>query len=102
MWNLLFVSVRSAHLAGRIYFPCHVVAAGFSYATDGNCTSGDIETAEDNLDFIKGFFELYPEYRSNPYYIGGGKFRGAPKVALITCFQKAMPVTMCPNWLIWS
>ncbi|EGG15167.1 hypothetical protein DFA_09993 [Cavenderia fasciculata] len=45
---------------------------GFSYNEDGNYTTGDTQTAEDNLAVAKGFFELFPDYASSPLFVGGG------------------------------
>lgn len=44
---------------------------GFSYALDGNYTTGDDQTSLDNYNFLQGFFKLFPQYRTNPFYIAG-------------------------------
>lgn len=49
---------------------------GFSYALDGNYTTGDDDVAANNYRFLLGFFEQYPEYQGRPFYIAGESYAG--------------------------
>ncbi|VDK29960.1 unnamed protein product [Gongylonema pulchrum] len=49
---------------------------GYSYATDGNVTTNDQQTAEENYAAVKGFFEQFPSFRNNPVYIMGESYGG--------------------------
>jgi serine carboxypeptidase-like clade 1 len=54
--------------------PCGV---GFSYAEDGNYTSGDDQAANDNYNFILSFFnKAFPEFAKNPFFIAGESYAG--------------------------
>lgn len=45
---------------------------GYSYTENGNYTTGDNAVAVDNLNFMVGFLEQYPEFKDRPFYIAGG------------------------------
>jgi len=49
---------------------------GFSYSDNGNYLTGDNDTAAGNYNFLLGFFEAFPEFASNPFYIAGESFAG--------------------------
>lgn len=49
---------------------------GFSYADDGNYTTGDNDAAEDNFQFVLGFFKLFPEFVRNPFFVAGESYAG--------------------------
>lgn len=54
--------------------PCGV---GLSYSNDPrNYATGDLQTASDTHAFLLKWFELYPEYLSNPFYILGESCAG--------------------------
>ncbi|XP_039165177.1 serine carboxypeptidase-like 20 [Eucalyptus grandis] len=54
--------------------PCGV---GFSYSNNPrNYATGDLQTASDTHAFLLKWFELYPEYLSNPFYISGESYAG--------------------------
>lgn len=47
---------------------------GFSYG--GNCTSGDDITMRDNYQFLLGWFERFPAFQSNPFFLSGESYAG--------------------------
>ena len=54
--------------------PCGV---GLSYSDDQrNYNTGDLQTAADTHDFLLKWFNLYPEFLANPFYIAGESYAG--------------------------
>ncbi|KAL3649257.1 carbohydrate-binding module 1 protein [Castilleja foliolosa] len=50
---------------------------GFSYSeNESDYTTGDLKTASDSHTFLLKWFELYPEFISNPFYISGESYAG--------------------------
>ncbi|CAN0859056.1 Serine carboxypeptidase-like 20 [Linum grandiflorum] len=50
---------------------------GFSYADNtSEYETGDLKTATDSHDFLLKWFELYPEFLSNPFFISGESYAG--------------------------
>ncbi|KAJ3697383.1 hypothetical protein LUZ61_001088 [Rhynchospora tenuis] len=50
---------------------------GLSYSLDhSDYTTGDIKTAADSHKFLLKWFELYPEFSENPFYISGESYAG--------------------------
>ncbi|GKV35921.1 hypothetical protein SLEP1_g44123 [Rubroshorea leprosula] len=53
------------------------VGVGFSYSKNKSDYSiGDIKTASDSHAFLLKWFQLYPEFLSNPFYIAGESYAG--------------------------
>ncbi|CAG2177401.1 unnamed protein product, partial [Oppiella nova] len=52
------------------------VKTGFSYTDDKSHKNTDTETAADNLAFLEIFFEKYPNFKKNPFYITGESYAG--------------------------
>ena len=50
------------------------VGVGYSYADDGNYTTGDDETARVNLGVLRGFFDRFPQLRKNRLFISGESY----------------------------
>lgn len=59
------------------------VAVGFSEDKDPNRQWNDNSTALDSYTFLREFFDVYPEYRENDFYIAGESYAGIyiPKLA---------------------
>jgi len=51
------------------------VGVGFSYA-DFNVELNDTQTAQDNYAFLLSWFQAYPEYASNPFFVAGESYAG--------------------------
>ncbi|KAG8371670.1 hypothetical protein BUALT_Bualt13G0112400 [Buddleja alternifolia] len=50
---------------------------GFSYSgNESDYKTGDLKTASDSHIFLLKWFELYPEFQSNPFYITGESYAG--------------------------
>uniref|UniRef100_A0A8R7VFH0 Carboxypeptidase n=1 Tax=Triticum urartu TaxID=4572 RepID=A0A8R7VFH0_TRIUA len=50
---------------------------GMSYSLNkSDYTTGDLKTAADGHTFLLKWFELYPEFQSNPFYISGESYAG--------------------------
>lgn len=53
---------------------------GFSYCDDAKssseCVNTDESTAQDSYEFLVNFFDAFPEYKSNPFYITGESYAG--------------------------
>ncbi|PVH61552.1 hypothetical protein PAHAL_3G058600 [Panicum hallii] len=54
------------------------VGVGLSYAKDKSkaYTTGDLQTANDSHTFLLKWFQLYPEFQTNPFYIAGESYAG--------------------------
>lgn len=50
------------------------VGVGFSWAEDGNYTTGDNETARVSQLFLRGFFQQFPQLAKNDFYISGESY----------------------------
>ena len=63
---------------------------GFSYSTNKNdYNTNDTRTAEDNYQFLLNFFEAYPEYAKNDFYIAGESYAGIYVPTLADVINKA-------------
>ncbi|KAL3689254.1 hypothetical protein R1sor_015563 [Riccia sorocarpa] len=64
--------------AANIIFLESPVGVGFSYSDTPSDydTFTDARTAEDNLQFLLGWLELFPEYKSNDFYLLGESYAG--------------------------
>jgi carboxypeptidase C (cathepsin A) len=53
--------------------PCGV---GFSYAEDKNYTTGDTDVAHDSYVFVHKWFDLFPEFQNNRFFVSGESYAG--------------------------
>jgi len=49
---------------------------GYSYSSDGNTTTNDDLTAQENYEGVKKFFELHPTFRNHSTFIMGESYGG--------------------------
>ncbi|KAJ0933366.1 putative peptidase S10, serine carboxypeptidase, alpha/Beta hydrolase [Helianthus annuus] len=60
------------------------VGTGFSYARTIRAShSMDIQLCDQAYEFMRKWFKSYPEFTSNPFYVGGDSYSGNP-VPIIT------------------
>lgn len=53
------------------------VGVGFSYSkNESDYITGDMKTAVDSHAFLLKWFEMFPEFQSNPFYISGESYAG--------------------------
>lgn len=63
-------------IANTLYLEAPV-GVGFSYSDDkADYITNDDKTAQDNVQALMKFFDLYPEYRKNDFYITGESYAG--------------------------
>jgi len=61
--------------ANMIYLEAPI-CVGFSYTDDGNCVANDNSTATDNYNALLKFFEKFPKFVSNDFYVTGESYAG--------------------------
>ncbi|KAK6738122.1 hypothetical protein RB195_020308 [Necator americanus] len=49
---------------------------GYSFATDGNVRTGDDKTASENWEALVAFFNEFPQYKNNDFYVTGESYGG--------------------------
>ncbi|KAK4801838.1 hypothetical protein SAY86_000041 [Trapa natans] len=80
--------------------PCGV---GFSYSDNpNNYVTGDFQTASDTHAFLLKWFELYPEFLHNPFYISGESYAGVYVPTLASQVVKGMKIkgySMCIRFI---
>ncbi|KAI1728278.1 serine carboxypeptidase domain-containing protein [Ditylenchus destructor] len=70
---------------------------GFSYATDGNITTDDDQTSQENYEAIKQWFGKFPEYRNHTTFITGESYGGVyvpTLTARIVDGQRDFPINL--------
>ncbi|KAE8668752.1 Serine carboxypeptidase 1 [Hibiscus syriacus] len=69
-------AIRHCQISNIIYLNSSV-GVGFSYSKNqSDYTTGDLRTAIDTHAFLLKWFELYPEFLSNPFFIAGESYAG--------------------------
>jgi hypothetical protein len=66
--------------------PCHAPSTGFSYSKLPY-TPGDISTALDNVQFIKGFLAQYPEFQGRQFWLTGESYGGLSLFIFLSFFS---------------
>ncbi|KAK7350563.1 hypothetical protein VNO77_09326 [Canavalia gladiata] len=71
---------------------------GFSYSeNETDYTTGDIKTASDTHTFLLKWFELYPEFLSNPLFIAGESYAGVYVPTLASEVVKGIDADVKPK-----
>ncbi len=66
---------RWSRLANILYLESPA-GVGFGYCDDGNYNYNDTRSMNMNYDALTSFFNSYPEYKTNPFYIMGESYAG--------------------------
>jgi len=71
-------------IANMIFFE-QPVEVGFSWTSAEIDVFSDQQAAEDNADFVEGWFDLFPFYKSNTFYISSESYGGhyIPQLSLV-------------------
>merc|ERR1719174_527884 len=72
----LFHRKTGWQMAANYIFLESPAGVGFSYCDYDGCSANDTSTAIDNHNVLKGFFEGFPEYAGNDFYITGESYAG--------------------------
>lgn len=74
----LYLNPYSWNQAANILFLDSPAGVGFSYAKNSSdlLSNGDKRTASDSLIFLLKFFEQFPQYKGNDFYITGESYAG--------------------------
>jgi len=78
-WNLL----------GNTLFIESPVGVGFSYSDTNDYKCTDDRTASENLAAVEKFFEMFPEYKNNKFFITGESYAGVYVPTLAEAIVKA-------------
>ncbi|KAK8711758.1 hypothetical protein V6N13_147025 [Hibiscus sabdariffa] len=73
----LHLNLYSWSKVSNIIYLDSPVGVGFSYSKNqSDYITGDLQTANDTHAFLLKWFELYPEFLSNPFFIAGESYAG--------------------------
>ncbi|CAN8232401.1 unnamed protein product [Cochlearia groenlandica] len=73
----LILNPNSWSKVSNIIYLDSPVGVGFSYSNnESDYETGDIKTALDSHTFLLKWFQMYPEFQSNPFYISGESYAG--------------------------
>ncbi|KAL7638525.1 UNVERIFIED_CONTAM: hypothetical protein RMT77_011095 [Armadillidium vulgare] len=72
----LYMNKFSWNTVANVLFLESPVCVGFSYKDGDDCTISDDETADSNYLALKDFFDKFPEYRKNKFFITGESYAG--------------------------
>ncbi|KAK9944566.1 hypothetical protein M0R45_010127 [Rubus argutus] len=71
---------------------------GFSYSKNkSDYITGDLKTASDSHTFLLKWFELYPEFLSNPFFISGESYAGVYVPTLASEVVKGIDAAVQPK-----
>ncbi|EFH59863.1 hypothetical protein ARALYDRAFT_480041 [Arabidopsis lyrata subsp. lyrata] len=75
--HLLHLNPYSWSKVSNIIYLDSPVGVGFSYSNDNaDYTTNDTKTAFDSHRFLLEWFKMFPEFRSNPFFISGESYAG--------------------------
>lgn len=73
----VFDTAKSWHkLPANLLFIEHPAPTGLSYCDGGSCKWDDFSQAEVSYKVLKQFFQLYPEFAANPFFMTGESYAG--------------------------
>jgi serine carboxypeptidase-like clade 2 len=73
----LAVNPYSWNKVANVIFLESPSGVGFSYSTDrADYTVGDVRTANDSYNFLLKFFQRYPQFAKNPFWVTGESYGG--------------------------
>ncbi|KAG2322968.1 hypothetical protein Bca52824_016181 [Brassica carinata] len=74
---LLHLNPYSWSKVSNIIYLDSPVGVGFSYSkNESDYITGDMKTAVDSHAFLLKWFQMFPEFQSNPFYISGESYAG--------------------------
>lgn len=71
-------NLYSWNLKANMLYISQPAGVGYSYCPGGTdeCSFDDDSSAEDNMAFLVGWYNKFPEYKSHDLYISGGSYAG--------------------------
>ncbi|KAL6967923.1 Serine carboxypeptidase-like 20 [Sarracenia purpurea var. burkii] len=83
--------------ASNIIYLDSPAGVGFSYsANESDYITGDLKTASDSHTFLLKWFDLYPEFLSNPFFIAGESYAGVYVPTLASEVVKGIEASIKP------
>jgi carboxypeptidase C (cathepsin A) len=72
----MYINQNSWNKKANIIYLEAPAGVGFTYASESAKTTNDTQTAVDNLMALRVFFEQYPTYQGNDFYLAGESYAG--------------------------
>lgn len=76
------------------------VGVGFSVANNGSMQYSDAQAASDNLAFVQGFLDLFPNLKANPFFITSESYGGHYMPTLAEAIVKRGGVPSFKGYLV--
>ncbi|KAK1323066.1 hypothetical protein QJS10_CPA02g01370 [Acorus calamus] len=90
----LYLNKYSWNKLANILFLDSPAGVGYSYSNNSNdvLNNGDAKTATDSLEFLRNWFERFPQYKGREFYIVGESYAGhyAPQLAWAIMTSKTL------------
>ena len=67
----MYINPNSWNKKANIIYLEAPAGVGFSYASNAYMKTNDTQTAKDNLIGLRKFFDKYPMYTGNSFYLAG-------------------------------
>jgi len=64
------------NLKANVLFLEAPAGVGYSYQDNGQLNTDDNDTAQGNLNALKSFFNKFPQFKQNPFFIAGESYAG--------------------------
>jgi len=75
-WGNVYYNQYSWNTVANVIYLESPAGVGFSYSDDGSYGLDDKTTAENAFQFLIGFFQQFPQYSNNDFYISGESYAG--------------------------